>query len=94
MGQTRLELGQDQPLKALHYNGCECYRGVVIQAYWRGVFHYWYNGDVLDAHRYNCLGKGQVEGAWEDTCKRSHAPNTHPQMVSGHSCSFTIGLLF
>lgn len=46
--QTRLELGQDRLLKALHHNGCECYRAVVVQAHWRGVFVF----------RYNCLGKG------------------------------------
>ncbi len=35
---------EDQSLKALHDNGCECYGTVVIQARRGGVFRHWQNG--------------------------------------------------
>ncbi len=64
-----LEMCQDQSLKALHNNGCECYGMVVIQARRGGVFRHWHNGCGLKACWHSCLGVGQVENVCEDPCK-------------------------
>jgi len=57
---------QDQSLEALHDDGCECYRAVVVEARRVGMFWQWYNGCGFKGCWHSCLGKGQVENVRED----------------------------
>ena len=44
--------------QVLHDDGCECYRAVVVEARWIGMFREWYDGCGFKACCHSCLGKG------------------------------------
>ncbi|KAI5106773.1 sacsin [Silurus meridionalis] len=80
----------DQPLKAFHDNGCQCYRAVVVQARWIGVFWHWHNGGAFKASGNSCLGKRQVEDVSKDPSKLlSTCPDESRDVVrsSGFVCA-------
>lgn len=63
MDQTwvRFEMSQNQSLKALHNDRCQCYWTVIIKASDDGLLQKWYYSRRLQAGRYDGLGQRLVK---------------------------------
>lgn len=65
-GQQRLDVPPDQPLKALHDDGCECDGPVVIEAGHWGLLRHRDDGGGLETRRNNGAAHGDVKDVSED----------------------------
>ena len=64
-----VDVSHDQPFKALHGYGRECYGSVVIEAGYLSVLGHRDYGGLLESCRYYRLGQGHDENISEDTCQ-------------------------
>lgn len=52
------------------------------------MFQHWHSGGGIVAHRYNCLGKGEVENVCEDACKLLSTCSEHTSQNAIRASSF------
>lgn len=62
----RLDVSHNQLLKALHNNGCQCNRPIIVMAGWVGLFWNWYYCGGFEILGNSFLAQGGIKDIRKD----------------------------